>query len=362
MITHAELEKLRSIRAPDDCVLSVYLPVPLDPAGLRGLPARASDLIRAAGYGPEDERAARDAVAAHARENLGQTLAIFVCCDLGLLEVVTLPGHVGDRAVWAVRPHIRPLQAALQRHPDHRIVIIDKRRVWLLAVIEGRIDIAVSAPADSMSSSGFAGWDGPASFHAHQRITEFDKHHFRAAAAILDQAVQGAGSQPLVIGGHADGIKRLLAELPHAVRAGYAGCFAVDPHTLTPARARELAAPVIAAWAEQRERQMVDEVAGPASGVRAAIGLNGCLAAVNSDAADLLLIPDAGIAPGYLCERCGVLSVTGEECCDWGAASRPVPDLLEEMALRIMHDGYDVISVREPQFSPVARLHQQVGS
>ncbi len=41
MISHADVEKLRSIRAPGPAVLSLYLPVPLDPAGVRDLAARA---------------------------------------------------------------------------------------------------------------------------------------------------------------------------------------------------------------------------------------------------------------------------------------------------------------------------------
>lgn len=36
MISYADVEKLRSLRAPEPAVLSLYLPVPLDPAGLRG--------------------------------------------------------------------------------------------------------------------------------------------------------------------------------------------------------------------------------------------------------------------------------------------------------------------------------------
>jgi len=361
MITHGELDKLRSIRAPEDSVLSVYLEVPLDPATLRELPARTSDLIRAADGKPgpplaEDEQVARQVVAGHARECLGRTLAVFVCGELGLLEVVQLPGGFGERAVWAVRPHVRPLLAALQRHPEHRIVIIDRRHIWLFAVADDSISAVASASDESASSTRFGGWYGLESYHIQQRVSELDRHHYRDAAAILDQAVRDGGPQPLVIGGHVDGIKHLLAELPRAVRAGYAGCFAADPHTLTPARARELAAPVIGHWAEQRERQLAKEVTGATSGVRAAIGLNGCLAAVNADAADLLLIPDHGMVPGYLCERCGVLSVTGEECCDWGAASRAVPDLLEEMALRTLYDGGEVVSVCAPGFSPAARL------
>ena len=39
MISHADVEKLRGMRAPEPAVLSLYLPVPLDPVGVRGLAA-----------------------------------------------------------------------------------------------------------------------------------------------------------------------------------------------------------------------------------------------------------------------------------------------------------------------------------
>jgi Bacterial archaeo-eukaryotic release factor family 10 len=362
VITHAELDKLRCILAPHESVLSLYLEVPRDPASLRELPARAHDLITAAADGtdaclsPEDEEAACGLVRAHAREWLGHTVAIFVCRELGLLEVVPLPDGVGERAVLAVRPHVRPLLAALQRHPDHRIVIIDSRHAWLLAVVEDRVETVAAAPAPTMPSSGFGGWYGLESYHVERRVTELARHHYRDAAWILERAARDGGAQPFVIGGHAGGIKHLLSALPGGIRESYAGCFAADPHTLTPARASELAAPVISQWASRTERRAIEQVAGQASDARAIIGLNGCLAAVNADAVDLLLIPDEGVVPGYRCERCGVLSVTGKECCDWGAASRAVPDLLEEMALQTLHEGGDVISVHQLPCGAAARL------
>jgi hypothetical protein len=46
---------------------------------------------------------------------------------------------------------------------------------------------------------------------------------------------------PLVIGGHHDSIAGLPQALPPAVRKDFAGSFTADPHTLTPARIRELA-------------------------------------------------------------------------------------------------------------------------
>ena len=49
MMNRAEVDKLLLIRAAEPRVLSLFLTVPLDPAALRGLPARADGLLAAAG-------------------------------------------------------------------------------------------------------------------------------------------------------------------------------------------------------------------------------------------------------------------------------------------------------------------------
>jgi len=295
-------------------------------------------------------------VSAQARHNLGHTLGVFVCGELGLREVVALPGGLAERAVLAVRPHVRPLLAAMQHYPDHRIVIIDRRHVWLLAVTGARIETLGRVADAGVSSRRFGGWYGLETYAVSRRVAELDRHHYRDAAAILDMAVRDSGQRPLVIGGHADSISHLLASLSRTARDGYAGCFAADPHALTPARARDLAAAVVARHIEQRERQLVEQTVTPTCGARTAIGIHACLAAVNADEAGLLLIPDQGMTPGYYCERCEVLSLSSDECCDWGAASRAVPDLLEEMALRTLNAGGEVVSTAELPCGVAARL------
>lgn len=361
MITYGEVDKLRSSRVPDQSVLSLYLYVPADEACLAGLPARAADLIMTATeHTPgmlrrDDEQLALRAVAAHSAEWLGYTLGILVSSELGLYEVIPLPGRFAERAVLAPRPHVRPLLAALQRYPDHRIVIINQRHAWLLAVAGDRIDVIAQVPANGEASAGFGGWYLEPS-HGLQRVTELVPHLYQDAAAILDRQSRHGGSQPLVIGGRADSITHLLALLPRAVLAEYAGGFTADPHALTLAMARELAAPVMSHWAERRERQLVQAVMAARPGVSTAVGLDECLDAVNDGTAELLLIPDDPMVPGFECERCDVLSVSRDGCCDWGAASWPVPDLLEEMTWRTLHAGGQVVSARTLPCAAAARL------
>jgi len=232
MITDADIGKLLDVRAAEPTVLSLYLRVPHDPAALRVLPARADDLLARAGRGGTDtpdtqeaqeegRRIARRMLEAHAREWLGHTVAAFACAEPRLAETVVLPGALTDRAVFATRPHVRPLLVARQGRP---------------------------------------------------------------------------GSESLTAG---QGEQCLAPQLP------------------------------------------------PEAGEMTATGLQPCLAAVNQRAARLLLVPEGGMIPGFVCQRCGRLSSTGTDCPDWGAASLAVPDLVEEMVVTALEDGAQVRAVRD---------------
>jgi hypothetical protein len=151
MISHADVEKLRSIRAPGPTVLSLYLPVPMDPVGVPGLTAQAEDLMAGAGagrpdgvsiakVGQADRAAVLGALAAHGRDWLGHTVAFFACQQLALFETLPLPCVLPGRAVLATRPHVRPLLAAKQRCPDYLVAIISRRHAWVLSVSGNRAE------------------------------------------------------------------------------------------------------------------------------------------------------------------------------------------------------------------------------
>jgi|SRR6516162_7729464 hypothetical protein len=241
MITHADIGKLLGTRAAGPAVLSLYLRVPQDPSELPGLPDRADELVARAGRGgtddpdtaraqEEDWRIARRMLEEQAREWLGGTIGLFACTEPRLAETIVLPCALTDRAVFATRPHVRPLLLARQRP---------------------------------------AGYD--------------------------------------VAGGRPE--RHLPGQIP--VQA---------PEALT------------------------------------AIGLQPCLAAVNQRAARLLIVPESGMIPGFVCQRCATLSSTGTDCPDWGAASLAVPDLIEEMVVAALEDGAEVQAVRDPPGGIAARL------
>lgn len=362
MISPADVDKLRTIRAPEPAILSLYLPVPLDPAQLRELPARAGGLIASAASGGTAQipRADRDAVlqlvAACGRNWLGHTVAIFSCGELGLLEALPLPGWVAERAVLATRPHVRPILAAIQRCPAYRVAVIDRRHGWLLSIAGDSVETIELPAADDIRGRGWGGWYGLESRRVQQRVTLLARRHYQDVAAILEREARAGDHRPLVLGGHPEGITELLSLLPEHLREEYAGSFAADPHTLTTARVRELAGVVIADWVERREEQLATETMAAACRADAVVGLPACLAAVNARAVGMLLIPGQGLIPGFVCGRCGAVSLTGDDCPDWGAAANPIPDLLEEMAARVLDDDGQVAAVHGQPCAVAARL------
>jgi hypothetical protein len=358
MITGAEVRKLAAIHAAEPALLSLYLAVQLDPAQLRELPARARGLLaRPAGPAGQLRDADREQVLAKVamlgRDWLGHGVAIFSCDSIGLFEVYRLPDDPPERAVVGVRPHIRPLLAAVQRHPAYRVAVVDRRHAWVLAIDGDDISTVAASDATTVPSPDFGGWYGLDAYRVHERVIELARHHYHATAGILAQLAR-QGEQPLVIGGHRDGIRQLLGSLPPRARDAFAGSFAADTHALTPARVRELAGPVVTRWAESRAQRLAAEIARMPSS-RAATGLEACLAAVNADAAEVLVAPDDGLVAGYVCGRCGALGIDADECQDWGTAAMPVPDLIEEMITRTLEEGGQVIIARDAP-SPAARL------
>jgi peptide chain release factor subunit 1 len=366
MISHAEVDKLLSIQAVDGPVLSVYLQVPLDVAALRGLPTRVSELLTLGGGGAEgpaagpapaeDERMVRRLLEEHGRDWLGHTVAIFAASPLGLLQSFALPCRVPERAVLAARPHVRPLLVALQRCPAYRVAVIDRRHAWIFSVAGEEVSVAAGPVTEGVRSAHFGGWYGLEAHRVHERIIQLNRHHYRDTAAILERALRSSEREPLVVGGHQEDIPQFLAILPADLRDRLAGSFIVDPHTMTPARVRELSGTVIADWVNRQERNLLAQLRQQPPDGRTVTGLNACLRAVGRHAVQQLVVPIGGVIPGFACTRCGVLTSTPGECVHGRAAAQQVPDLIEEMASKTRSDGGEVVALPDPPGDIAARL------
>ena len=160
----------------------------------------------------------------------------------------------------------------------------------------------------------------------------------------------------MVVGGHKDTIPAFLGVLPSDARERFIGSFVVDPHAMTPARVRELSAPVVADWVSQREQRLVTQILQETPGRFAVAGMSPCLAAVNQHAVAVLVVPVGGLIPGFACQACGTLASTPGRCLHQPPAVHPVPDLLEEMTAATLDDGGEVAAVQDLPAGVAARL------
>ena len=360
MISYADVEKLLAVHSEDPPVLSLYLEVPLDLPALRGLPARAGELLNSAAgapSGPDDRDAVRVLTYARqvvnrlledsARDWLGRCVAFFVCGPAALAEAVPLPAGLDEQALFGPRPHVRPLLLTLQRHPSYRVAVINRRYAWLFAVTGDRIGTTAEPTAPGVRSPRYGGWYGLESHRINERIATLTHHHFQDTAGILAHAIR-IGQEPFVVGGHADTIPQFLATLAADMRDRFAGSFLADTSTMTPARVRGLAEPIIRNWVDKSGQQLVTRIRQEPPGGLAATGLLACLSAVRQHAVHTLAVPSEGLVPGFACRQCGALGATGTGCAHQGTAAFAVPDLVEELAVTTIHDGGQVQAVPDP--------------
>lgn len=373
MITRADADRLRAVRAGKPAVVSVYLPVPVDLAEHRGLPIRARELVKSAASqepragGGLVREADVDAIMSSVSEDshgwLGHTVALFAWTEGGLFEAVPLPGPLHEQAVIADRPYIRPLLAAIQRNPAYRVALVDSKHAWILNVAQDQIETVAERIDPGVRSPQFAGWYGLEAYRIQQRIMELSKQHFRDTISILAHSSDSA-DRPLVLGGHEDEISHFQALLPRPVRTTVAGSFKVDLQTATPGRVRELAGQVMAQWSEDSEARLVAELLNEPPNLSVTTDLDGCLAASRARAVAQLVLRDDEVVPGYACDECGALSRTAKncDCQDPGQSCHAVPDLLDELACRTLDGGGVVTAVRNPPFTAAARLRFPVAA
>jgi hypothetical protein len=231
---------------------------------------------------------------------------------------------------------------------DEAHLVGDADRGWVLE--------SALPPAEGMRSHGFSGWYGLEAHRVNERIIQLARHHYHDTATLLEQTARASGAEPPIIAGHQDTIPQFLGVLPAGLRDHFAGSFVADPHTLTPAKVRDLAGRVIQDWGNLQDQHIAAEFLGEPPDGRTVTGLSACLAAAGQHAIQLLLVPAGGLVPGYACQRCGALSSTGDGCPHGAPESLAVPDLIEELAVATLGDGGQVETLCDPPGGIAARL------
>ncbi|MGZ4716898.1 MAG: baeRF10 domain-containing protein [Acidimicrobiales bacterium] len=342
------LETVESTAAP---IVSVCWPVPADPGQLKAARARLVDLVKLV-----RERAESDEVSHEARMSLradadhvleldqlapklqGRTLVFFRCNHLGFEEAVVAPGGLPARIVLDATPFIRPLLEVLDEAHRYAVVVVDREHGWLFEFYLGELEAQARTEGQAPRKPNYAAGDKEHGIH--HKVQELAKRHYRETADALQQLVQDDGIELVVVGGHEDTVPAFIDRLPHDLQSKVVGTFVIDPHTMTPTTALDAAQEAVDAYERHEEEMLVDRaLERVAIGGLGAVGLQWCLLAVDELAVQHLLVQADAITPGRACDRCGWLGLAGGECPIDGEPTRETPDVLDEMAARVLRSS-----------------------
>lgn len=347
------VERLIRLRSTDAPVLSAYVAIPPDPGELRGIDARLHSLLK-----PVRELADSDELGHYEKQSLradvsrvlevanravelkGRAVAIFACTRQKLYEEVVLPRGVRDRAVVDATPYLRPLLAVLDESHRYGVVVVDRERAYLYDFYFGELQEESQLRGRALRKRNYGGASGRDEHHVRNKADGLTRHHFRQTAEAVEDLVSRTGAELLVVGGHHDTVAQFLPFLPHELERRLAGTFVVDPSTMSPGQVRERADEVVDRYERDEEVRLVAQtLERMGAGGLGVGGLAWCLAAANEHAVQLLLVQDDIQAPGRVCDACGWLGSGADECPLCEKPTRVTPDVIDEMAAKVIDTG-----------------------
>ena len=267
----------------------------------------------------------------------GRGVAVFTCHQESFYEEVALPRLVRDRATVDSTPYLRPLLSALGDSHRYCAVVVDRKNAWLYGFYMGLLEDEEKAQGQSVRNPNFAGWYGLNEYSARNKAEGLVRRHFRETADKVRRFMSATRAELLIVGGHQEEVADFLPFLAPPLRSAVAGTFTIDTHSVTAAKVRDQCQEIVDAFERDEERRLVDQATERvATGGLGASGLAWCLAAVNEQAAQVLLIDDDQQAPGRVCGTCGWLGTEGDQCPVDGSPTRSTPDVIDEMAAAVV--------------------------
>ncbi len=352
MIDRDQVERLRAFDDSGQPVVSLYMSVAPGVGEQRSVVPHLKDLLAAVrNQAAELDRDAEKAVrvdcdrilglAGRIAEQQGRGVAVFSSSAAGLQELVALPAGVRPRAVLGTRPYLWPVEAMLAEQRRACAVVLDRRRAEIHRFDGGTLEAWEQLDAEELRKSNYGGFAGYEERRVRTHADEVAHRHYRETAARLTELHRAGGFDLLVVGGQADNVDGLVAELPPELADRLAGTFAVDTHTVTPAIVADHCRQLLDAHEATEQAALADRVLEVAKGGGlAATGLDAVLAAVNQRAVDLLVMAADATVPGAECGSCGWLAPNDTTPCPaCGEPARRVPDLVDAMAAAVRAAG-----------------------
>lgn len=226
------------------------------------------------------------------------------------------------------RPYMRPLRAT-PRSLRSGIIVADNAKARAFVAVEGIVD-EVFEPIDAdIGHRSYGGFSGYAERTVRSRADELTAKVWREAGERLLERHLELPFDYLAIGSQEETIDEISRSLHPYLARLQRETFTGNPKTLTEPWLRAEVGDMDKRVRKHRQGALAGRVCDTAwSGGNAVLGLQEVIRAANAQAVDTLVVAGPFSRPGAICDSCGYLARSGEECPVCGSDMFAVDDVV----------------------------------
>jgi peptide chain release factor subunit 1 len=269
-------------------------------------------------------------------------VALFSCSGAQLWEQVLVPRPLADRATLADHPHVLPLEALIETYETFCTVLVDREKARIFLSRMGRIREERDVFDDVPGRHDQGGWS-QGRYHRH--IDDHVGRHLKHVGDVLLRYLKRQGFDHLVLAGPDETVPEFERGLHDYLKQRVVARIAL-PLAATVNDVLERSLQVEEEIEVGREREVVEKVTAEAGAGRNGVtGLEPVLAALNDGRVDTLVVPFGFSSAGVRCPACEWLGLSRSACPMCGAATDPVPDVVESGVAKALQQGSRVESL-----------------
>jgi peptide subunit release factor 1 (eRF1) len=371
MITREQIRELAQFqpKQKDACFLSFYFQ-PRTPQNKshREEAILAKDLVRAALRQAEKEgknNCARSdleriqELAANLHGNQARAKAIFACGSDNFWREFDLPPLLPATQVFVNRRfHLKPLAVLLGAQPSVCVTLVDRQRARFfdLRLDELQEQDGLFRALPRRRSDGFGGYDAG---HTERHVANEAMQHFKAVAERLNEQVDKALWQKLVVGCHDTNWPEFEAQLHPYVKQRLVGRFTTDVAAIRDEEIREQAQHLLREWQDNRRSTLLQEALNQARGNgRGATGLRRVLRSMEVGEVQTLFLGENYAARAVECSNCGHLDAHMVAfCAVCGRPTAELEDVCDALIPSAIRQDVELFYVKDdPAFDSVGNI------
>src|SRR3984957_8575024 len=294
------------------------------------------------------------------RGNGTHAKAVFACADQNLWLEYDLPPQLPDTQLFIDRHfHLKPLARLLGASPALGIALVDRHRARFFDLRFGELTERESLfqPLSRKGrSDGFAGYDGG---HAQRRVEDEARHHFKAVAGVLKEALETGLCEKWILGCQDAHRSQIEQQLRPPVSQALLGQFHADVGRVTLDEVRVHAEHLLRAWQDRSCRDLVSQTLSEARGnAHGVTGLRRVLRSLELGEVQTLLMGENFVAHAVECSGCGHLDAhLVSNCPACGKSTHEVVDVGEAILPWIIRRGIEMFYVKDnPEFDKVGNI------